>query len=474
MALERIVADKRVDVARRLRERPLASFRSALVPSERSLAAALARPHTGFILECKKASPSAGVLRADFDPVAIATRYAPFADAISVLTDEPYFQGRLEYLSAVRRAVELPVLCKDFVVDPYQVDEARLYGADAILLMASVLDDDGLSRCLDACRRLAMDALVEVHDAHELERALAVGATIIGVNNRDLKTLAIDLATSEALCPHVPDDVICVVESGITARAHVRRLRPLGDAFLVGGHLMGAPDLDRAIRELVFGPVKICGLTRVEHAEEALARGAVYGGLLLWPGSPRHVSLETAETLVRAVPLAWVGVFVNEDAARVGEAAHRLHLAAVQLHGDEGRESVAAVREAVPPGCAVWKAERVGPGRPIRGAGAWGADRVVLDRYAADARGGTGRRFDWDELANHPERHDMILGGGITPDNAAEADALGPFALDLSSGVERAPGDKDPGKLEALFTALRGQGRGAGARHPERERERET
>lgn len=461
MALEAIVRRKRADVAARIAARPLALFRDALTPSDRSLEGSLSRGRTGFILECKKASPSKGLLRPDFDPVAIARVYAPFADGISVLTDEPYFQGRLAYLRAVRAAVEVPVLCKDFVVDPYQIYEARDHGADAILLMCSVLDQDQLATCLATCRELSMDALVEVHDADELDRALAADATIIGVNNRNLQTLEVDLGTAETLCPRVPKGKICIAESGISTRQDVLRLRDHCDAFLVGGHLMAAPHLDLAVREIIFGRVKVCGLTSVEDAALAHAAGAHFGGFIAWPKSKRHVTIADAEPLCHAVPLAWVGVFVDEDPRVIGDAARALDLAAVQLHGDESREQVAAVRAAIPRDCAVWKAERVIHG--IDGPTRWGADRVLVDAYVQGEQGGTGQRFDWSLFSRHPERAEMILSGGITPATAADADARGGYAIDLASGVERAPGHKDADKIDALFGALRGRSRAGAA-----------
>lgn len=460
MALEKIVATKRADVAARMAARPLASFRDAVGPSDRSLHAALSGGRTGYILECKKASPSKGVIRPDFDPVAIAKTYAPFADGISVLTDEPYFQGSLAYLRAVRDAVDVPVLCKDFVVDPYQIYEARAHGADAILLMCSVLEQHELATCLATCRELSVDALVEVHDGAELARALAAGAAIIGVNNRDLRTLEIDLCTSETLCPRVPRDKICIAESGITTRQDVLRLRDRCDAFLIGGHLMAAPHLDRAVRDIVFGRVKICGLTNVEDAGLAYAAGAHYGGFIAWPKSKRHLTARDALPLCREVPLAWVGVFVDEDPRIVGEVARELGLAAVQLHGDETREAVAAVRAALPEGCAVWKAHRTRDA--IESPSRWGADRLLVDTYVEGEPGGTGRRFDWSLFTAHPEHGDMILSGGITPDTAVDADACGGYAIDLASGVESAPGRKDEDKIAALFAALRGRSR-AGA-----------
>lgn len=465
MALEEIVARKRVDVAKRKDDVPYASFAKKLLPSHRSLKQSLSKSHTGFILECKKASPSRGVIRPDFDPDAIARSYAPFADAVSVLTDVPYFQGSFEYLSAVRREVDCPVLCKDFIVDPYQILEARLHGADAVLLMCSVLEQQELVDILGTTHDVTMEALVEVHDERELERALSAGAQVIGVNNRNLKTLEVDLSTSERLCPLVPRDRICVCESGISTRADVRRLRGICDAFLIGGHLMAQPDLDVAVRELVFGRVKICGLTSVEDARAAHAAGAVFGGVVLWPKSKRAMTIEGAASLCREVPLMWVGVFVDEAPEVIGRAASELELAAVQLHGDEQAADIEAVRAAVPDGCEVWKAQRVGPGRPI--VDDWPVDRTLLDRYVAGEQGGTGERFDWRMFERHPRRADMILSGGISVDTAAQAEALGGYAIDLSSGVEQAPGKKDHDELSRLFAAVRGRGRLGGTPHEE-------
>jgi indole-3-glycerol phosphate synthase/phosphoribosylanthranilate isomerase len=458
MALASIVADKRAAVAARMSARPLASFKSSLAPSQRSLARALSQPRTGFILECKRASPSQGLIREPFDPRAIAKSYAPFCDAISVLTDEPYFRGSFDHLRAVRETVDAPVLCKDFVVDPYQVYEARSHGADAILLMCSVLDDAGIAAGLSACRELAMDALVEVHDDDELDRAIMLGAPIVGVNNRNLKTLAIDITTTRRLAPRVPRDRLLVCESGIERHAEVRELSGSVDAFLVGTSLMREASLDDAVRRLIFGRVKICGLTQRDHAIAARAAGASFGGLVLWPGSPRAVDLAAATRVRAEVDLYWIGVFVDEEPTRVATAARELDLHAVQLHGYETREYVAELRKLLPGSCAIWKATRVGD--PRDGAAIdVGADRLLLDAYREGQLGGTGTAFDWVTVQSHPSRRELILSGGIDPHNVAHADALDCWALDLSSGVESAPGEKDPDRIQSLFHALRGESR---------------
>jgi len=456
--LDEIVADKRGAVRRRMAERPLASFRGELSPSDRSLERALRRPRTGFILECKQASPSQGVLRPDYDPEAIARTYAPHADAISVLCDGPYFGGELGHLARVRAAVEVPVLCKDFVVAPYQVYEARRHGADAILLMASVLSPEELVACLWATSELRMDALVEVHDAGELDGVLETDARIIGINNRNLKTLEIDLDTTRQLAPCVPEDRVVVGESGIRDHADVRALRPLCDAFLVGTAMMRRTDLSAAVRELVYGRAKVCGLTTVDDAAAVVRSGATHGGLVLWPGSKRAMNVERARSLVKE-DLRWVGVFVNAPPADVLSAADALGLWGVQLHGDESPEQARAIKTARP-SLEVWRALRVGDDHaPLGVAADHGADRLVLDAFVAGERGGTGHRFDWRRAETHPERRALVLSGGITPERAATADAVGTWALDVSSGLEATPGRKDSTKIDAFFAALRGHAR---------------
>jgi indole-3-glycerol phosphate synthase len=258
--LKRILARKAGEVAEKSAARPLRALRAALhgMPPTRGFRAALQeRIATGkpaVIAEIKKASPSKGLLRADFDVSAIARGYAAAGAAcLSVLTDQPHFQGRDDYLAEARAACTLPALRKDFIVDPWQVYESRLLGADAILLIVAALGDAMLADLAALAADLGMDALVEVHDAAELERALAVGALLIGVNNRDLRTFHTDPQTTLELLPRMPVDRLLVTESGIATRADVDRMRAAGvQAFLVGEIFMRAADPGGKLREL-FG-----------------------------------------------------------------------------------------------------------------------------------------------------------------------------------------------------------------------------
>ncbi len=253
--LERIVAAKHQEVERRRGETPVAHLeaRLAQAPPVRDFHAALRKgPGLAVIAEVKKASPSAGILRADFDPVAIARIYeSNGARAISVLTDEPFFQGHLAYLSAIRQAVAIPVLRKDFILDRYQVVEARVAGADAVLLIAEILGAKELPTLLKDIHDLGMHALVELYDRDNLPRILDAGAKIVGVNNRNLRTFVTSLDHTVDLIRDIPSDCCLVSESGIRTRADMLRLEQAGvKAVLIGETFMRDPDIGEKVREL--------------------------------------------------------------------------------------------------------------------------------------------------------------------------------------------------------------------------------
>lgn len=445
--LGEIARAKRGELGQRFDGVSIDALRAEATPTCRSLASILARSGARFILEIKKASPSAGLICASSDSAAIARGYSGVADALSVLTDGPAFGGSLDDLKTARSSFDGPILAKDFILDGRQVVEARLAGADAILVMLSLLDDREARAMIEEARRLDMDALVEVHDEAEMRRAVALGAPLIGINNRDLRDFSIDLATTERLAGLARDRLL-VSESGIGGRADVERLVPHVDAFLVGTVLMRVDEPAQAARALIFGRVKLCGLNRAEDIEAG--RAATFAGFVFVPGSPRHISAEQAAPLAgiaRKAGIRPVGIFRNSPSRIVADVASLLNLQAVQLHGTEDSHYIRTLRARLPRECEIWTSVSVGRD-PLCGRG---GNRLVFD----NGNGGSGQRFDWTRLAGHPALARALVAGGIGPANAREAMRLGAYAIDVGSALDVVPGVKSPDKIAALFEALR-------------------
>jgi indole-3-glycerol phosphate synthase/phosphoribosylanthranilate isomerase/anthranilate synthase/indole-3-glycerol phosphate synthase/phosphoribosylanthranilate isomerase len=467
--LNQIVATTRADLAERTAHVSLEEMRAqaALAPKPRPFAEAL-RPVEGgsarLIAEIKRASPSKGLIAGTFDPIAQAHSYERGgAAAISVLTETHFFQGSLEHLRAVREVVALPVLRKDFIVDPYQVYEARAAGADALLLIVALLDDATLDELLTLTREVGMEALVEAHDASEVRRAVAAGAKVIGVNSRDLRTFAVDIAVVQNLRPLVPRDCISVAESGIRNRLDATRARAWGtDAILVGEALMRADDPEALAVDLATASggataalfarsgqpcVKVCGLATEEQTRTVTQLGADAFGLVFASMAPSHrrATVEQAQQLVLAVreeagdhaPLLAVGVFVNESAETIAEYAERVGLGAIQLSGDEAPDD--CTRVAARTGLPILKALRLRTENDLSQLDeyALAGAIIMLDTPKDGAYGGTGETGDWTLAREAARRWPVILSGGLTPENVAEAiEAVHPYGVDVSSGVE--------------------------------------
>jgi indole-3-glycerol phosphate synthase len=380
---------------------------------------ALRVPGLGAIAEIKRRSPSAGELRPDADPARIAPAYARAgAAAVSVLVDER-FGGTWDDLRAARAASDVPLLAKGFFSTPDDLRTAREAGADAALLLLRDLDDATAAELLGEAERLGLDTLVEAHDADELDRGVALGAAVLGVNARDLSTFAIDRDAQLRLVARVPRDRVVIAESGIVSRAHGAAAELAGaDAILVGSTLMRAPDPAAKLAELVSRPlVKVCGLTREEDVAVAAEAGADLLGFVLAPESPRaaeRVLPVPDETLAVAV---WVG--------SAGESEADLD----QVHTVE-------------------------PGK-VRGRdatlyrGAEAVARVVDLPWQEDDP------THWGRAANVDGR--VVLAGGLGPANVAQAIAsVRPWAVDASSSLERSPGVKDHALVRAYVAAARG------------------
>ncbi|MBS9433101.1 bifunctional indole-3-glycerol-phosphate synthase TrpC/phosphoribosylanthranilate isomerase TrpF [Photorhabdus hainanensis] len=446
--LQKIVNDKAEYLIDRKQQQPLEGFIDAVVASNRHFYQALNSEQTVFILECKKASPSKGVIRQDFDPIQIAKIYQPYAAAISVLTDEKYFQGSYEFLRLVSDAVHQSVLCKDFIIDPYQIYLARYYQADAILLMLSILDDQQYIALSELAHSLNMGVLTEVSSEEERARAVALKAKVIGINNRDLRDLSIDLNRTKQLAPQLPKETIVISESGIHQHQQIRDLSHYANGFLIGSALMAQSNLDLALRQLILGENKVCGLTRPQDAKAALQAGAVYGGLIFAEHSPRNTNIQQAQQIINAANLKYVGVFQNQSSAFISHTARTLSLAAVQLHGAEGEVYIAELRKTLPENCQIWKA--IDMSKEAFHVQAENVDRYLLD----NGKGGTGQSFDW-QLLEKQLLANVMLAGGLNEENCQQAAKYGCCGLDFNSGVESAPGIKSSHKLNKVFQLLR-------------------
>ena len=380
---------------------------------------ALGTPGLGAVAEIKRRSPSAGDLRPDADPARIAPAYARAgAAAVSVLVDER-FAGTWDDLRAARAASDVPLLAKGFFSRPDDLRTAKEAGADAVLLLLRDLDDETTRSLMAHADRLGLDTLVEAHDAEELDRGIALGAPVLGVNARDLSTFAIDRAAQLALLAGVPSDRIVVAESGIASRAQGAAAELAGaDAILVGSALMRATEPAAKLAELVSRPlVKVCGLTRDEDVAVAADAGADLLGFVLAPESPRAAQAVLAvpdETLAVAV---WVGA--------AGESAADLD----QVHTVE-------------------------PGK-VRGRDAtlYRGDEPVA--RLVDLPWEEDDPTHWDRARSTEGR--VVLAGGLGPENVAEAiAAVGPWAVDASSSLEVSPGIKDHARVRAYIEAARG------------------
>ncbi len=457
--LSSIVKNKQQELISRKKTMNLDYLKQKATKSSRSFYNALNTNKSDFIFECKKASPSKGLLRDNYDLDEILSVYKDYASAISVLTDYKYFKGSFSDLSKVSQTVKQPVLCKDFFVDEYQVYEARYFGADAILLMLSVLTDKQYKSLSNVARILNLDVLTEVHDNKEMQRALALKARIIGINNRNLKTLSIDLSTTEELTSNLPDNIaegtLFISESGINNHAQVNTLAPLVNGFLVGSSIMEKENIRLQCKKLIYGVTKICGLDSEASAITAYQQGAIYGGLIFYANSPRNLDIDTAIAITNAAPLEYVGVFVNEDKAKIIETAKTLSLSVIQLHGDESVNYIEKLKKALP-SCEIWKAYSISKEMQSMEEIVLddNVDRYLLDTYNTKKRGGSGESFDWSFL-DKIDKHKYILAGGIDINNVKQASQLNMFAIDINSGVENSPGKKSRNKIIQVYTALR-------------------
>ena len=483
MILDRIVEATKIRVAQEKEvETPEAVKAAALaLPSDTGFPfeAALRQQDFNFICEVKKASPSKGIIAEHFPYLDIAKEYeVAGAAAISVLTDPDFFKGDKKYLQEIASTVKIPVLRKDFIIDEYQIYQAKVWGASAILLICACLEVPTLTKFRKLADSLGLSSLVEAHDEKEVQMAIDCGARIIGVNNRNLKDFTVDVQNSVRLRNLVQDDVIFVSESGLETPEDIQVLRDnnIGVA-LMGETFMRSPNKVEKLAYLYgstyYTPkVKMCGISKVETIPAVVEAKPNYMGLVFAP-SKRQVTVDQAKILVEELhkgcakkygsdtepdkndTIKTVGVFVNETVDNLVTIANEANLDAVQLHGDEDETFIQSLKERT--NVEVWKAVQIRSAADVE---AWidsSADMILFDAYHKDERGGTGEVFDWSSLDEF--ERPFMLAGGIDSTNVARAiRTVRPYGIDTSSGIET-NGVKDDEKITAFTKIVKSIGR---------------
>ena len=460
----RVAQEKQVETPEDVKAAALALPSDTGFPFE----AALRQQDFNFICEVKKASPSKGIIAEHFPYLDIAKEYeVAGAAAISVLTEPDFFKGDKKYLQEIASTVKIPVLRKDFIIDEYQIYQAKVWGASAILLICACLDVPTLTKFRELADSLGLSSLVEAHDEAEVQMAIDCGARIIGVNNRNLKDFTVDVQNSVRLRNLVQDDVIFVSESGLETPEDIQVLRNnnIGVA-LMGETFMRSPNKVEKLAYL-YGPtyympkVKMCGISKVETIPAIIDAKPDYMGLVFAP-SKRQVTVDQAKTLVEELhkqyavrynseTIKTVGVFVNETVENLLKIAEEVKLDVIQLHGDEDESFIQILKEQS--NVEIWKAVQV---RSAADAEKWidsSADMLLFDAYHKDERGGTGEVFDWSSLDEF--ERPFMLAGGIDSTNVARAiRTVRPYGIDISSGIET-EGVKDNEKMKAFTNIVR-------------------
>ena len=471
----RVAQEKKVETHEAVKAAALALPSDTGFPFE----AALRQQDFNFICEVKKASPSKGIIAEHFPYLDIAKEYeVAGAAAISVLTEPDFFKGDKKYLQEIASTVKIPVLRKDFIIDEYQIYQAKVWGASAILLICACLDVPTLTKFRELADSLGLSSLVEAHDEHEVQMAIDCGAHIIGVNNRNLKDFTVDVQNSVRLRNLVQDDVIFVSESGLETPEDIQVLRDnnIGVA-LMGETFMRSPNKVDKLAYL-YGPtyytpkVKMCGISQIETIPAVVEAKPDYMGLVFAP-SKRQVTVAQAKTLVEELhkeyakkyssnteqdkddTIKTVGVFVNETVDNLVTIANEANLDAVQLHGDEDEAFIQSLKERT--NVEVWKAVQIRSAADVEKWIDSSADMLLFDAYHKDERGGTGEVFDWSSLDAF--ERPFMLAGGIDSTNVARAiRTVRPYGIDISSGIET-NGVKDDEKITAFTKIVKSIGR---------------
>ncbi|CAL4320839.1 bifunctional indole-3-glycerol-phosphate synthase TrpC/phosphoribosylanthranilate isomerase TrpF [Buchnera aphidicola] len=446
--LQNILYDKKNWLEKRKKIQPISEIKKTIKSSVRKFYHTLTLKQPFFILEAKAASPSHGIINKKFNLIEISKCYKKHASVISVLTDEKYFHGKMEYLSQMNKLVHQPLLCKDFIIDEYQIYLARYYGADAILLMLSILKDYQYIFFSKIAHSMNMGIITEINNTKELKRAIALDSKVIGINNRNLKNLSINIKNTNFLAPLIPKNKIIICESGIKNNIQIKKLKHIVHGFLIGSSIMQSKNISHKINSIIFGNNKICGLTNPNDALISEKIGATHGGLIFVKKSPRFIVLENALSIINQSNLKYVGVFQNEKIKNIIFIINKLNLHAIQLHGNENQEYIKTLKNKIPENIQLWKALFI-ENNIIQ------LDLKHIKYYVFDnLKGGSGTTFDWKHIKRY-NLENVFLSGGLSLLNCKKASSFQSFGLDFNSQFEISPGIKDHKKLKTLFTMLR-------------------
>ncbi len=478
-ALKDIIENKRREVAHSRRKLPLKKMMASLNGSccRRDFLKAIKGRHN-IIAEIKFRSPSQCTLQRNTPEniKKIISAYDTYASALSIVTDKKFFGGNPKLITKVKKMTRTPVLRKDFIIDPYQIYESAYYGADAILLIASLLSEKTLKSMIRTAGKLGMHCIVETSAEKDVRKAMKAGARIIGINNRDLKTMKVDLRRTLELKGIIPHDRVVVSESGIRNMNDILLLDT--NAVLVGTSLLKAGSVLKKIRSLHRCKTKICGIRTSKEAVHAVEAGADILGFNFYPGSPRYVSPRTASRIISKLPptVQAAGIFVNSSAEDIISITTKTGIDLVQLHGRESEKMGDKMESRLIRVCRISNRHDLGQNPSAHSENLFCKGQstkcyaLLLDTYSPSLYGGTGNRINpqllrdffrgtFGESSNDSEYlcagRKVIIAGGLNPSNVREVLSFRPFCVDACSGVESIPGRKDPLKVSKFISVVR-------------------
>lgn len=455
--LDKIIQAKQIILDKQKQSLPLEVIQEKLTPKvfEKSgFKEALKKEGLSIIGEIKKASPSQGTMNESLDIIETARLYESYGVAsISVLTEEKYFKGSSEYLQKVSEAVSIPTLRKDFIIDSYQIYEAKLLGAHAVLLIAAILSIEDLENFYCLSKSLGMDCLVEVHNEEDIEKIKGIQPDIVGINNRNLATLEIDLQTTERLLPFLKETEIVVSESGIMSQLELDYIKELGvDAVLMGRFFMDSSFVEEQLKtlRLLSTKVKICGLKTIHDIEIVNEYRPDYIGVV-FAQSKRKVTKELARKMIFKLSrdIKAVGVFTDHSIEEANALATYCGLDVIQFHRSVSHEEYKKSTKEL------WMTLPVSEEGKYQEVPLVG-DGVLLDTKIGSNCGGLGKSFDWTKICCKQIGKKTIVAGGLQPSNVGQCiELLRPYCVDVSSGVEE-KGNKSKRLIEAFIKSVRG------------------